>query len=180
MQNAFRGRGISRRAAIGVMTGVLVAVGLSACGSDDDGGKLTEKMLNFTERETDDFAFIDNAPRTKLGEQGPEELSNGDQLAFRSLMIGAGNKSVGALDATCLITAANGGRFDQASSTCHATVTIPGGQLFLSVGGKPFATDTTRGAVTGGNGDYEGATGSFTSVGEETSKDTFHIWVPEK
>ena len=59
-------------------------------------------------------------------------------------------------------------------------MTVPGGQLFLSVGGKPFATNTTSGAVSGGTGTYEGAIGSFTSVGEDNSKDTIHIWIPSK
>ena len=55
---------------------------------------------------------------------------------------------------------------------------MPGGQLFLSVGGKPFASDTTTGAISGGTGTYAGAVGSFTSAGEDSSKDTIHIWIP--
>lgn len=157
---------------------VLGGVAVSSCG-DDSGTKLTEKTLKFTEADTDNFAFVDNPPKTKLGEEGPEELSNGDQLAFQSEMLNDAKKRVGSLDATCLITAAGSGEFEDASSTCHATVTLPGGQLFVSVGGKPFATDTTRGAISGGTGTYEGAIGSFTSVGEENSKDTFHFWIPE-
>ncbi|MDQ3850267.1 MAG: hypothetical protein M3296_06600 [Actinomycetota bacterium] len=141
---------------------------------------MSEKTLKFTEKDTNDFSFIDNPPKTKLGRQGPEKLSNGDQLAFRQLFVDAARKTVGALDATCLITGAGNGRFDQASSTCHGTATVPGGQLFLSVGGKPFRTDTTRGAITGGSGRYEGAVGSFVSVGENNSRDTIHIWVPKK
>jgi hypothetical protein len=132
-----------------------------------------------TEADTNDFAFLDHPPKTKFGRQGPRKISNGDQLVFRSKLLDAAKTRVGALDATCMITGAGNGRFTQANAICHATFTVPGGQLFAQVGGKPFS-GTTSGGITGGTGNYEGATGSFTSVGEESSKDTFHVWVPVK
>jgi len=79
-----------------------------------------------------------------------------------------------------MVTGAGNGRFNQVNGTCHATFTVTCGQMFVAVGGKPFASPTTRGAVTGGTGIYEGATGIFTSVGESNAKDTFHIWIPSK
>ncbi len=169
-----------KRVIAGALALAVAGFGVAACGSDDDATKLTQKTLTFTEQDTDDFAFVDNAPKTTLGEQGPEKLSNGDQLAFRSNLLDGAKKRVGTLDATCLITGAGDGTFEGASSTCHGTMTVPGGQLFVSVGGKPFASDTTTGAISGGTGTYEGASGSFTSVGEEDSKDTIHIWIPSK
>ncbi len=161
-----------------IACGVL-ALGVSACG--DTKNELSEMTLKFSEKDSDAFGFVDNPPRTEVGEQGPQRLSNGDQLVFRTEMLDAAKKKVGDLDVSCTVTdAGSTGRFDQARNTCHATVTLPGGQLFLGVGGKPFAADTTRGAVTGGTGRYEGATGSFTSVGETNSQDTFHIYLPKK
>lgn len=170
---------LGRRVVAGVLALAVAGIGVSACGSDTK-TELSQMTLKLTEKDTDDFGFVDNPPRTKLGREGPEKLSNGDQLAFRTLLLDSAKKTVGALDATCLITGAGNGSFEQASSTCHATVSVPGGQLFVSVGGKPFATDTTRGAITGGTGRYDGATGSFTSVGENNSRDTYHVWVPKR
>lgn len=168
------------RAAAGALALAVSALGVAACGGDDNDTALTQKTLKFTEQDANDFAFIDHSPKTKLGKQGPEKLSNGDQIAFRSYLLDATKKRVGALDATCFVTGAGNGKFEQVNGTCHGTMTVPGGQLFVSVGGKPFANATTSGAVTGGTGTYEGATGSFTSVGENNSKDTFHLWIPSK
>jgi hypothetical protein len=54
---------------------------------------------------------------------------------------------------------------------------VPDGQLALNVGGE-IAQDVT-GAIVGGTGKYEGATGTFTSksLGGETT-DTFNITLP--
>lgn len=142
--------------------------------------QFTQKTVSFTEKDGNDFAFLDHAPRTTLGKHGPKKLSNGDQLVFRAFLLNGAKKRVGALDATCMVTGAGNGRFGQFNGTCHGTMTVPGGQLFVAVGGKPFASSTTNGAVTGGTGSYEGAIGGFTSVGENNSKDTIHVWVPVK
>jgi hypothetical protein len=51
--------------------------------------------------------------------------------------------------------------------------------LFVAVGGpKIFGGKSITGAVTGGTGDYAGATGSFTSPQKDNTTDTFTIWVP--
>ena len=105
-----------KRVLAGALALAVAGFGVAACGSDD-ATKLTQKTLTFTEQDTDDFAFVDNPPKTKLGEQGPEKLSNGDQLAFRSNLLDGAKKRVGTLDATCLITGAGDGSFDKASST---------------------------------------------------------------
>ena len=59
-----------------------------------------------------------------------------------------------------------------------------GGSLTLTVGGKAFGAGTTEGAVTGGTGEYAGATGSFTSSDEagtdKPSHDTFELFVPKQ
>jgi hypothetical protein len=166
------------RAVPSALACVLAAVGVSACGG---GTKLSEKTLKFTEKDTNDFGFVDNPPKTKPGKQGPEKVSNGDQLSFRASLLDSAKKTVGALDATCLITGAGGGRAVKASGTCQGTATVPGGSLFLGVGGKGvLGSSNTSGAVTGGSGKYAGATGSFTSVGGENSRDTYHIFLPKK
>jgi hypothetical protein len=166
-------------AVLGAGVAVAVAVPTLTSAQAPAPTNFAESTFVLTEADTNDFAFLDHQPKTKFGPQGPRKLSNGDQLVFRSKLLDAAKKRVGALDASCMITAAGNGRFSQANATCHAAFAVPGGQLFAQVGGKPFS-GTTSGGITGGTGNYEGATGSFTSVGEENSKDTFHVWVPVK
>jgi hypothetical protein len=154
------------------LSAVLI-LGLSACG----GGGYDTKTVKATEKDTQDFGFSDAAPKTKVGKQGPEKLSPGDALTFRSDIL-QGAKTVGSLDATCTIT--HGGRFDTARAQCHGTATLPGGQLALNVGGR-FGGNT-RGAIIGGTGDYKGAGGTFESLDQQNgpTKDTFNIQIPKK
>ena len=97
---------------------------------------------------------------------------------FRTFLLDGANTRVGTLDAACTVTGAGNGRLSQVNATCTATVTLPGGQLFVAIGGKPFARSTTIGAVTGGTRAYEGATGSSTSAGADNPTSTFDILVP--
>lgn len=153
---------------------LVMAAGLSACG----GKSLSEKTLRFNEKETSNFGFADNPPKAKLGQQGPDMLSDADTITFSSDMTDASGKDVGDLEGTCATT--RKGRFAQASVTCQATMTLPKGRLFLAVGGAgAIGSGTTSGAVTGGTGDYAGATGTFTSVGESNAKDTIKLFIPK-
>ncbi|MDX6697370.1 MAG: hypothetical protein QOE65_767 [Solirubrobacteraceae bacterium] len=162
------------RTAVAAVTGLVMAIGLSACG----GKTLETKTLNFNEKDTNNFGFADNPPKATIGQQGPDRMTPGDTLAFSSDLTDTSGKTVGALDATCVDT--RPGRFDQANVTCHGTATLPKGQLFLSVGGKGAIGNNTTGAVTGGTGDYAGATGSFTSKNGKITKDTFKLFIPKK
>ena len=158
-----------------------IAVLFSACGDDDD-VKLEKKTLSFTERDTDEFGFIDAPPKTEVGHEGPEKLSNADQTTFSSDLLDASKKDVGDLDATCIAVRATG-RFDTSSQVCTGVVTIPGGSVTLNVGGKVFQEGVTlRGAVVGGSGEYAGATGSFTSTGgeDQPSKTNLTLFVPKE
>lgn len=155
-----------------------IAVVATGCGGDD-GGKVERQTFTITERDTDDFAFDDNPPRTEVGEDGPRRLSPGDTIGFRSDLI-RGGRDVGDLVAKC--TALTSGSFAEASSTCEGTYDFPEGQLTLAVGGRPFAEDRVTGAVTGGTGEYAGATGTFTDTENDNEGDTrtrVTIWVPE-
>jgi hypothetical protein len=178
MRNGLKRRA---RAASALAFVVVAALTLAACGGADN-AKLSEKTLTLTERDTDLFSFFDNAPKTKLGPDGPENLSNGDQLTFASDLLDASKRDVGDLDVTCIFT--RPGRFEDASAVCTGVMTIPGGSLVASVGGRAFAQGaqeggTTTGAIVGGTGDYAGATGDFKSEGEP-SRDTVHVFVPTK
>jgi hypothetical protein len=155
---------------------------VSACGGDND-VKFEKKTLIFTERDTDEFGFLDAAPKTTLGREGPEKLSNADQFTFSSDFLDASKKDVGDLDVSCIATRGTG-RFETSSAVCTGVATIPGGSLTLSVGGKPFREGAdTQGAVVGGSREYAGATGSFVSTEagrNRPSKDTITLFVPKE
>ncbi|HKP90528.1 MAG TPA: hypothetical protein VJT75_11225 [Thermoleophilaceae bacterium] len=151
----------------------VLVLGLSACG----GGYDTKTVKADEEESGGSFGFSDAPPRTKVGKEGPRELSPGDVLAFSS-RLKQGGKPAGELSATCAIT--QPGSFRVAKAQCQGTATLPDGELVLNVSGK-FASGTTRGAIVGGTGDYIGAGGTFTSVeAGGGSKDTFEIRIPKK
>jgi hypothetical protein len=162
---------------------VLLAALVAGCG--DGGVTLKAQTLSFTERQNDgSFSFADNPPKSAASHGDEPTLSNGDQLTFTADMIDGSGKDVGDLDASCVVTATTTGSFDDSRAQCVGTATIPGGTLTLTVGGKAFGAGTTRGAVTGGTGDYAGATGSFSSSDEsgtdKPSQDTFQLFMPRQ
>jgi hypothetical protein len=167
----------------------IAGFGLSACGGGTD---LQEKTLKLTERDTDYFSFVDAPPKTRLTADGPEQVSNGDQLTFSNDLLDGAKKDVGDSDVTCTFTRTTGqprrglsaGRLDDSSAICTGVMTVPGGSLTASVGGKAFAEGaqqgaSTKGSIVGGTGDYAGATGNFISQGEP-AVDTLHLFVPKK
>jgi hypothetical protein len=64
--------------------------------------------------------------------------------------------------------------------TCSGTADVPEGQLAITAGGTiGDNVSGTTGAIVGGTGKYEGATGTFTSkvTGAHTT-DTFTVTLP--
>ena len=168
-----------RSAVLGVL--VAFAAGVAIAGFSSASGQApqvtwTKQTFTAKEKDTNDFGFLDAAPKTKFGKNGPRHLSPGDQMAFHSLIVQDG-KTVGGLHAKCTVT--HGGTFETASADCTGTFNLPGGTLFAGVGGpKVFGSKTITGAITGGTGAYEGATGSFSSPQQTNTTDTFTIYVP--
>lgn len=163
---------------LAVFVAAALTVGLAACGDSDDGVKLEKKSFKLGEKDSDDFSFADNPPTTKLGDQGPEKFSPGDRLGFRSELIRDGKK-VGDLIAEC--TVLTGTSFDDAGGGCTGVYELPEGSLSAQVGGKTlFGDKTTTGIITGGTGDYLGASGQFSSP-NSGGKDvtTFTLYVPK-
>jgi hypothetical protein len=168
-----------RRALVFSALALAALAGLTACGSSG-GTKFEQQTLKLDERDTNVFGFVDADPKTTVGPNGPEAVSNGDQFTFRSDLIDASKKDVGDLNVTCTFTdTSHGAKFENSHVVCTGVAAVPGGSLSLSVGGVVFGSVQTKGAVTGGTGQYAGATGSFVSSNGDVSHDTFTIFVPQ-
>jgi hypothetical protein len=81
---------------------------LAACG-DEVEPPLSQKTITFTEQETENFGFADNPPKTKVADEGPQDLSNGDR------------------------------RLRGLAPAVRGTATVPGGSLTLARGGRVFS-----------------------------------------
>lgn len=179
--NEFGGTGMRRTAALAAVTTVGVGAAIAFFSTSNTSGQapvvtFTKQTFTVQEKDTNDFGFLDNAPKTKVGRDGPRRLSPADQLVFHSKIV-EGGKVVGGLYAHC--TVVTGGTFSKAAVDCTGTFQLASGSLFVSVGGtKIFSAKTIEGAVTGGNGAYAGATGSFSSPQKDNTTDTFTIYLP--
>jgi hypothetical protein len=171
-----------RTAAVAALAGVGAVIGAAAISTAGSSGQapapvaFTKQTFTVQERDTNDFAFIDNAPKTKVGRNGPRRLSPGDQIAFHNRIVENG-KTVGGLYAHCMIL--TGRTFGTAVGDCTGAFKLPAGVLFVGVGGsRIFAGPSITGAVTGGTRAYAGATGTFVSPQKDNTTDTFTIFVP--
>ena len=154
-----------------MIAGLTSTLGLAACGGDDAGPSVTERTLTFAERPTDNFSFADTPPRTKMGEEGPERLSNGDQLTFSSDLLDKAGKDAGDLEVVCAVTRPGG--FATSHQQCTGTASLPGGILTLARGGRVFGGDDPNGSILGGTGAFAGATGVFTETEESEDRTTY-------
>jgi hypothetical protein len=168
---------MTRRVTLAVA--LATALALAACG-DDRGPTPSQSTLTFTEQETENFGFADNAPATKIGNEGPQELSNGDQLTFSSELLDGTRADIGDLEVSCTIT--RPGDFDNSHLQCAGTATLPHGTLTLARGGRVFGGANPIGSIVGGTGSYAGATGEFTESEENAGRTryTFRVQVPEQ
>jgi hypothetical protein len=109
------------------------------------------------------FKFIDVKPLTKN-----ERPGMGDSFIFYTPLSDASGKKVGELDAKCMVA-----KPKPETDVCEGVVHLGDGDLFLAA--RVVGEGNVTGAITGGTGAYVGARGSFTSVGENNSIDTFTI-----
>jgi len=154
------------RAAIAI-SAVAAAMVLAGCEDETTG---SEETLNFTELDKNShFALIGNASENRTPPPG-----SGFSLSIP--LQDSSKKTVGELNAVCISTKPAPPRSDL-EGTCSGMADVPDGQLALSVGGT-VGEDVT-GAIVGGTGKYEGATGTFTSKSSgEGSQDTFSFTLP--
>jgi hypothetical protein len=124
-------------------------------------GSAAAATTSFTFKELEKgstFAFVDNAPKTKIKHGFPQKISAGDVFVFTNPLEAEGKK-IGHLQAVC--TATKNGKFSTAGFTCDGTFVFTGkGTL---VGSAMISGKKTEGAITGGTGSYAGARGTFVS-----------------
>jgi hypothetical protein len=112
--------------------------------------------LHFQETEKGaTFAFVDNAPKSKLRHGFPTEISAGDMIVLTNPLL-EGGKKIGKLSASCVATQTSR-KFDGAGFECTGTFVLPKGTLIISGSG------VSEGAIIGGTGQYAGARGTFTT-----------------
>ena len=105
------------------------------------------------------FHFIDVAPKTKLGKNGPKRFSVGDGFISSSPLASDAGKRIGTLHAKCDVV--KGGRtFESVILDCDGVFGLPQGKLFASA---QFAGPETSGVITGGTASFAGARGTFAS-----------------
>ncbi|MGH7485842.1 MAG: hypothetical protein ACREMY_09615 [bacterium] len=87
-------------------------------------------------------------------------------------------QTVGEINAVCIATKPS--PEPVLYGTCSGTADVPEGQLGITQGGTiGDNTSGAPGAIVGGTGKYEGATGRFTSkLSGERIQDTFNITLP--
>jgi hypothetical protein len=155
-----------------VFSATIVVVGitaLSAAASSKAGSRsitfhLVEKQVASN--------FIDNPPRQ--GFNAPPLI--GDQFAFTSDVQTRAGAHAGSLNATC--TVSRGGT--HGTGPCYGLYSFKGGQI-AGIASLSFTNNVTRIIIVGGNGVYEGVTGSIVSVSRGDSPftdSTFHLVMP--
>jgi hypothetical protein len=149
------------------MAAVVAAMVFAGCTDETTG---SDETLNFTELDKDSqFNPIGNAPENRTPPPG-------SGFALSIPLRDSSNKTVGEINAICISTKTSPPR-GNLEGTCSGTADVPDGQLAINVGGE--VGDNVSGAIVGGTGKYEGATGTFTSKSSgEGSQDTFNITLP--
>jgi hypothetical protein len=143
----------------------VAAIGVLLAGCTDETTGSSE-TLNFTESDK-------GAHFAAIGDATQRSNPPGTGFALSVPLQDSSKNTVGELNATCIATKPS----KRLYGTCSGTADVPDGQLALAVGGD--IGDDVSGAIVGGTGKYDGATGTFTSISSgEGSKDTFTFTLP--
>ena len=122
------------------------------------------RTINVVETEKGStFGFIDTPPRIKNRRNAI--LSPGDSFVFSSPLLDASQARIGRLHVQCVATTR--GRQNRVEQLCTGVFKLRDGQISLTtvVTGDP---DVVSGIVTGGDGAYAGARGTFQSQSTRT------------
>ena len=153
-------------AAPAVVAGVAAVVLLPGSGNAQGTGERTFKLV---EAGNGPFKFIDLPPKVSKG-HGP---GAGDGFIFANKLTDEAGKAAGTVIARCEATPVQGTLY------CDGVFKLTDGTI-TGTGLTTENSRTTRIAITGGTGAYEGARGSITSVDRSSkdnspSDDTVHI-----
>jgi hypothetical protein len=146
------------------------AMVLAGCTDDTTG---SEETLTLTE--------VDKGSRfAPIGDATKNHTPPGSGYSLSIPLEDSSHDTVGEINAVCFATEP-GPAEPLLSGTCSGTADVPEGQLAIIEGGT--IGDNTpsgpSGAIVGGTGKYEGATGTFTSkLSGEQTQDTFNITLP--
>jgi hypothetical protein len=150
--------------AIAVMAAAIV---LAGCGDDNTTG--SEETLTFTE-------LTRGSHFAPVGDATEDRTPPGSGFVLSIPLQDSAHDTVGEINAVCIATKPSPPREDL-EGTCSGTADVPDGQLAINVGGK--VGDEVTGAIVGGTGKYEGATGTFSSTSTEPdTTDTFTVTLP--
>ena len=148
----------------------LVAVLAAASGADHPGST----TLTFVERNNlGTFRFVDLPPRSRA--RGEPNVSPGDVVVGSNRLYDAANeRRVGRFFFQCRAILRNR-RFDRVPFLCHGSFRLSTGTLHFEAL-VTFADDPIEGAITGGTGAFEGASGGVSFDNRRrTSVDTVHF-----
>ncbi len=163
-----------RRLALLATTAAIAAAVLAVISSGGSAQQTGERTLVFKETSKGEtFFFVDNPPKSRSRNPERASVSAGDLFAFGNTLLDAQKGRAGRIEGTCTAVHA-GRRFDRARFDCHATARLTDGTISVSANLNP-RRPTITGSIDGGTGAYQQARGFFTSGGEPTATDTFHV-----
>jgi hypothetical protein len=144
-----------RSVQIAVLTvgAVAALVALAGCGSSKAHGE--EGTVKLTQ------PGGSSNSTSPIGKATAKGLPPGSGLAISNQLQNSEKKTVGELDAACIITQPSN---ESINGTCTATAIVPGGSFALNAGGKGIGGGNgVSGSIVGGTGKYNGALGNFSS-----------------
>jgi hypothetical protein len=145
-----------------VMSAVATAMVFAGCSDKTTGDTQTLKL---TENERQgDFGVI--------GSPTHNHTRPGQGFSLSIPLQDSSEKPAGEINAVCIATQPSSS--EDLTGACSGVADVPDGQLALQVGGP--ITQGVTGAIVGGTGKYEGATGTFTSP--DKGPDTFTVTLP--
>jgi hypothetical protein len=157
--------------AVTLLTGIALVTVLVGTGGADHPGSTTRTFIERNNLGT--FRFVDLPPRSRS--EGEPTVSAGDVVVGSNRLYNAANeRRVGKFFFTCRAIVGKS-RFARVPFRCSGTFELSKGQLHLEALVR-FSQDTIRGAITGGSGAFEGASGGVTFDNRRrTSVDTIHF-----
>jgi hypothetical protein len=150
--SAMRNRLLPAVAGSVVLSATIAAVLVS--GSASGSAQRAPQTLQLTQLDRD-FTYVDAPP--KAGDNKPP--SGGDELVIGGKIAEGGSTSI-----VCTVTHPGA----RAAGICIGVLELAGGEITF-VGGGSLAGNTTTSAVTGGTGEYAGASGTLTSKSSNSS-----------